>query len=135
MVKLKVADVDNSTFNPQVVGGSRQTFISEAAVDRDYSDGVLERVRLGMTRTEHRAKSLINIASPRVHFDPANVEHRTAYAVFIKTGRWTMRFYTELPSTNVPSTIDRKLIAHCLSDVTELADQEIAKFERPAVAA
>ena len=123
MVK-SLQKVNTSSLNPQADGTARQTFAA-LGTPGDFSDGVLDRIRDGMKNTEHRAKSLITFMPSRTHFDPTNKEDRIAYAIFLKTGRWTRRFYNEWPSTSIPSTIERKIIAHALLDVEKRADERI----------
>lgn len=60
----------------------------------------------------------------RVKFDPTNSEHRLAYARFVETGKWTLRFFQEEPHLSVPHTIMHKLAMHAIS--SELSEIKLA---------
>lgn len=47
-----------------------------------------------------------------VRFDPANTEHRKAYATWELTGKWPIRFQTEWPLVTVPQTVLSALARH-----------------------
>jgi hypothetical protein len=65
---------------------------------------------------------LQQFAQNRVLFDPSNKDHRSAFKIFINTGRWTMNFQCEHPHSSVVSTVERKLIEFSLRDITSAAE-------------
>lgn len=67
-------------------------------------------------------------ALKRVKFDPTNQEHRVAYKVFLKTGRWTMHFMCEQTFPSIVSTIERKLVIHALKDVEAIAEPTVKEI-------
>jgi hypothetical protein len=87
------------------------------SVTSDFSEGVLETVKVNMKNTKHLSKVLCKTKLHRTHFDPTSTKDKSVYATYLKTGKWLSHFYTEWPSTNVPATIERKLITHILKDV------------------
>jgi hypothetical protein len=71
-------------------------------------------------RTGHLSRVLSNsdIGLKRVHFDPANQEHRLIFAQFLQGGGWKdgITFHIEAPHLTVPATVINKLIAYHLAD-------------------
>lgn len=60
---------------------------------------------------------------PTVEFDPANIEHRSAYVSFLNNGIWTIKFSIEWPFTSVPSLAMFKLATFACADAGSI-DQE-----------
>lgn len=80
----------------------------------DY--GLVEQVRLGARKTAHVKKLIALSPVKRKVFDASNPEHRAAYLIFQRTGKWMLHFYSEWPSLTVPHTIEQKLVARAIAD-------------------
>jgi hypothetical protein len=66
----------------------------------------------------------------RVCFDPKDVEHRLAYAVFLVSGKWNgLRFHLEPPFQTVTQLIERRLMEHVLRAELVKARKHAAKDE------
>lgn len=69
-----------------------------------------------MQNTKHRSQVLVNSRIQRFVFDAENPEDRIAYAVFLKTGKWTKQFYFEVPDMNVVAMCQRKLVDYAIKN-------------------
>ncbi len=66
----------------------------------------------------------INNQISEVCFDPANPEHRKSYASWELTGKWTIRFKTELPYITVPQTVLSAIARHfCNNEFESVANE------------
>jgi hypothetical protein len=103
---------------------------AETIVPPYYSNGSLEQVRLKMKNRKHLAQTLDRARISRVEFDPTRSEHRAAYLIFMRTGRWVMHFYHEWPHASTVSMAQSKLLTHFLSNpLTEKAAEKLlAKY-------
>lgn len=59
-----------------------------------------------------------------VKFNPANPEHRAAYATWELTGKWPIRFQTEWPLVTVPQTVLSALARHACKKEFEAVAKE-----------
>ncbi len=60
-----------------------------------------------------------------VAFDPANAEHRRAWAIYFTKGRWITRFYLELPWDNVPQMVQAKMNAYMSNGILHEAPADV----------
>ena len=84
------------------------------------------------TQLRHRSKILHKVRIERVAFDASNPEHRVAYGVFRRTGRWTMQFQPEFPLT-VTQTIDRALINRALAGDVAAIEEAAGAVKAPEI--
>ena len=72
--------------------------------------------------TVHQTVSRVFTGNKAVRFDANNPLHRSAYATWELTGKWTIRFLTEWPYVTVPQTIMSALSRRaCRDEFNEVA--------------
>lgn len=65
--------------------------------------------------TKRKSKLLNSAVITRVKFNPKNTKHRESAKKFFETGKWgDIRFQTEFPYLDTPTTVLHKLANHTL---------------------
>jgi hypothetical protein len=75
--------------------------------------------------------SRFDFVEKRVKFNPKNMEHRKAAAIFFRTGVWTIKFETQWPFTTVPQTVLMLLSEYaCRKEMKEIVEAEGKKYSQ-----
>lgn len=75
--------------------------------------------------------SILNNAITRVDFDAENAIHRTAYAEFLLTKKWTIQFNLEAPAATVFGTVMFKLAEYACRHELEVLKSLLETAEIP----
>jgi hypothetical protein len=78
-------------------------------------------------------KSFLLSNRPYALFDANNAEHRKLYATFLKTKTWSTcpyKFVLEEPFTDLPSSINYKLVNHYLGKEFKGKKPTVVKTQR-----
>ena len=82
----------------------------------------------------HKAKSLPNIDPNELPtFDPEVYEHREAYATFLFSGKWPMKFKVEVPQwQNMYDMVRAKMAEHACAPIIRRMKRDVERAQKKA---